>query len=431
MRSQEQRSRPGAPGNEQAAAGGEQVAGGVQVASGVQAAGGVQVVGGVHAAAGGVQVASGELAGGGEPAADRVFAAFAVAVRSAGVPVTLDRSQNFLRAAATAGADNESAVYWAGRATLCSAQDDLDRYDRVFRAWFSGESPRPGATREEARPVQQADLSADDGAEGGDFVQTTALRVSASSTEVLRQRDVAELSSAERAELASLFAALKPRPPQRRSSRRRPSRRGEVDARRTLREQVRRGGEPVTLAHRRRVTRWRRVVILVDVSGSMSPYADSLLRWAHAATAADRQGTEVFTVGTRLTRVTRAMRLRSGDAAVSAAGQAVPDWSGGTRLGESLQAFLNRWGQRGLARGAVVVIMSDGWERGDSALLAEQMQRLSRLAHRVVWVNPHVGKVGYAPVQSGIVAALPFVDDLVAGHSMATFERVLEVIADA
>ncbi len=139
----------------------------------------------------------------------------------------------------------------------------------------------------------------------------------------------------------------------------------------------------------------------------------------------------MFTIGTRLTRVTRAMRLRDGDRALEAAGQAVPDWSGGTRLGEALQAFLDRWGQRGVARGAVVVILSDGWERGDSVQLGEQMRRVQRLAHRVVWVNPHQGKAGYAPVQSGIVAALPFVDSFIAGHSMATFERALEVIADA
>jgi uncharacterized protein with von Willebrand factor type A (vWA) domain len=139
----------------------------------------------------------------------------------------------------------------------------------------------------------------------------------------------------------------------------------------------------------------------------------------------------VFTIGTRLTRVTRAMRIRDGEAAVAAAGDAVPDWSGGTRLGEVMQAFLDRWGQRGVARGAVVVIMSDGWERGDSALLREQMRRLHRLAHRVVWVNPHQGKDGYLPVQGGIVAAMPYIDDFVAGHSMATFEQALEVVARA
>jgi uncharacterized protein len=193
-------------------------------------------------------------------------------------------------------------------------------------------------------------------------------------------------------------------------------------------------GEPTEIAWRRRAKRPRRVVLLVDVSGSMSPYADALLRLAHrfsATAGSTTRPVEVFTVGTRLTRVTRAMRLRDADRAIVAAGETVPDWSGGTRLGETLRIFLDRWGQRGLARGAVVVIFSDGWERGDTALLGEQMRRLHALAHRVVWVNPHVGKDGYQPVQAGIVAALAHVDDFVAGHSMATFAELVEVVGDA
>jgi uncharacterized protein len=169
------------------------------------------------------------------------------------------------------------------------------------------------------------------------------------------------------------------------------------------------------------------------VSGSMSPYADALLRLAHRFShgAGVARSVEVFTLGTRLTRVSRAMRLRDADPAIVAAGETVPDWSGGTRLGETLRIFLDRWGQRGLARGAVVVVFSDGWERGDAALLGEQMRRLHRLAHRVVWVNPHVGRAGYQPVQQGIVAALPYVDDFMAGHSLATFAELVEVVADA
>ena len=170
----------------------------------------------------------------------------------------------------------------------------------------------------------------------------------------------------------------------------------------------------------------------------MSSYADALLRLAHRLShpkvARGTKGVprvEVFTVGTRLTRVTRAMRMRDPERAIVAAGETVPDWSGGTRLGETLRIFLDRWGQRGMARGAVVVVFSDGWERGDAGLLGEQMRRLHAIAHRVVWVNPHVGKDGYLPVQQGIVAALPYVDDLVAGHSLATFADLIEVVADA
>ena len=364
-------------------------------------------------------------------APEEVLASFAVALRSAGVPVTMDRTQAFLGAVAALGADDQSRVYWAGRATLCGCLDDLDRYDQLFLAWFGGQGLAAAKPRESLRRVAQADLGNDSDGDGAGADDQTVLRAAASSAEVLRHRDVADLTPAERAELARLFGTLRPVAPRRSSPRRRPSRRGEIDARRTLREELRHGGEPARLRHRGRSTRARRVVVLVDVSGSMGPYADSLLRWAHVVTGVNRARTEVFTVGTRLTRVTRAMRLRDGDKALAAAGETVPDWSGGTRLGEALQAFLDRWGQRGVARGAVVVILSDGWERGDSVHLGEQMQRLHRLAHKVVWVNPHQGKPGYAPVQGGIVAALPFVDALIAGHSMATFEKALEVVADA
>ena len=191
------------------------------------------------------------------------------------------------------------------------------------------------------------------------------------------------------------------------------------------------GGEVTRLLRRRRAPRPRRVVLLIDVSGSMSPYADALLRFAHAAVRARPASTEVFTIGTRLTRVTRELRLRDPDKALAASGSAIPDWSGGTRLGEVLKAFLDRWGQRGTARGAVVVLCSDGWERGGTELLAEQMVRLRRLAHAVVWVNPHKGRSGYEPLTGGMVAALPSIDHFVSGHSMAAFEELTGVIQHA
>jgi uncharacterized protein with von Willebrand factor type A (vWA) domain len=243
----------------------------------------------------------------------------------------------------------------------------------------------------------------------------------------------------EKARLQALFGGLHPRAPRRTANRRSAWHRGDLDAARTLRRMRARMGEPGPVAWRRRRVRARRVVLLIDVSGSMSAYADALLRLAHTFTHASspnggmlRLGdVEVFTIGTRLTHITRAMRMRDPERAIIAAGQTVPDWSGGTRLGETLKVFLDRWGQRGTARGAVVVVVSDGWERGDTELLAEQMRRLHRLAHRVVWMNPHRGKEGYQPVQQGIVAALPYVDDFVAGHSMATFADLVEVVARA
>jgi uncharacterized protein with von Willebrand factor type A (vWA) domain len=209
------------------------------------------------------------------------------------------------------------------------------------------------------------------------------------------------------------------------------SRKGAVDPRRTVRGMLAAGGEPVRPSRHRPATRPRRVVLLLDVSGSMSPYADALLRFAHVVTRANPVGTETFSLGTRLTRLSRALRARDPELALAAAGHAVPDWAGGTRLGETLQAFLDRWGRRGTARGAVVVIFSDGWERGDPALLAQQMAQLRRLARAVLWVNPHAGAAGYEPVQGGIAAALPYVDRLLAGHSLATLQELLDAVRES
>ena len=358
-----------------------------------------------------------------------MLVAFTRTVRHSGVAVTADRAQAFLRATSFADAGDRRGVFWAGCATLCSSPEDLERYDVAFRAWFSAEGPPVPRGEPATRSVQRASLVPE--ASAGEDGEDQVVRALASANEVLRHRDIAQLSEAERRSLATLFAGLRVDPPRRRSPRRGPSHRGEIDPRRTLREQLRRAGEPGPLSHRRPRTRARRIVLLVDVSGSMEPYADSLLRLGHRMSHAVPGRVEVFTIGTRLTRVTTALRLRDPEAAIRAAGQSVPDWSGGTRLGESIRAFSARWGQRGMARGSVVVIASDGWERGDPRLLGEQVARLQRLAHAVVWMNPHRGKAGYLPVQGGIAAALPYVDHLVAGHSLASFASLLKVVAHA
>jgi uncharacterized protein len=365
---------------------------------------------------------------------DEILLAFARAVRAGGVPVTQDRAHGFLSAAARLGADDPSGVRLAGRATLCAGPDDLVRFDQVFEAFFSARHglprPRPMVRAEPSTQQLPLDDSRGEEVERSDDV----IRAAASPSEVLRHRDVASLTPAEKQRLAAMFATLRPRPPLRRTARHQRWHRGLVDAPRTLRSSLRRMGEPAEIAWRRRAKKPRRVVLLVDISGSMTSYADALLRLAHRLTQGIARGSgrvETFTIGTRVTHVTRAMRLRDPERALVAAGDTVPDWSGGTRLGETLRFFLDRWGQRGMARGAVVVVFSDGWERGDASVLAEQMARLRRIAHRVVWVNPHRGKDGYEAVQAGVLAALPFCDDFVAGHSLATYADLVEVLADA
>jgi uncharacterized protein with von Willebrand factor type A (vWA) domain len=358
--------------------------------------------------------------------ADEVLAAFARAVRAAGVPVTLDRSQAFLRAAAMLGAEEQSGVYWAGRATLCANADELQRYDAVFAAWFSGTAPSLGRARETLLQSRQAPL--DDGQDGGDGERSeVVVRAAASSVDVLRHRDVAELTKAERAHLARLFGTLRPAPPERVSARRRPSHRGEVDGRRTLRGQLRNGGEPSALEFRRRAVCSRRVVVLVDVSGSMGPYADSLLRWAHLVTSVNRSRTEVFTIGTRLTRITHELGIRDPDRALDRAAAAVVDWSGGTRIGVSM-ATLNRVHGRRLGRGSVIVILSDGWDRGDPALLGTEMARLRRSSHRVIWLNPLKASPDYEPLARGMAAALPHTDHFLAGNSLRSLAELADLL---
>jgi hypothetical protein len=259
------------------------------------------------------------------------------------------------------------------------------------------------------------------------------LLAAASAVESLRRKDIAELSPRDKAHLASLYASLRPRQPQRAARRHTRSRRGDIDVRRTLRGMMRTLGEPAPITWHRRRTRPRRVVLLIDVSGSMNLYTESLLRLTHRIVQGVGHGgtVEVFTMGTRLTHVTKAMQHRDPGLALLAAARTIPDWSGGTRLGESLQVFLDRWGQRGTARGAVTVIFSDGWERGSAELLAQQVQRLRRLSHLIVWVSPHRGKPGYLPLQQGVAAVLPYLDRFLAGHSFQAFDDLLDVVAEA
>ncbi len=358
---------------------------------------------------------------------------FAAALRVAGLPCDATRVQAYLAAVGEVDIAEPSQLYWAGRLTLCAEPDDLPRYDDAFAAWFTPDDGRPRrrGTAQRPREVTMAALTAVDAGSGDGDRRTDELKVAASEAEVLRHRDISQLTAAEREHLRELMATLHLAPPLRRSMRLRPRRRGRIDPSRVLAAMRAAGGEPVRLRYRDRTRRPRRVVLLLDISGSMTPYADALLRFAHAVVRAAPMTTEVFTVGTRLTRLSRQLRRRDPQEALSSASRAVPDFAGGTRLGETLRVFLDRWGQRGLARRAVVVLFSDGWERGDAALLGAQVERLRRLAHRVLWVNPHAGRDGYVPVQSGIAAALPHVDRLLAGHSLATLEELLKEVRRA
>ena len=330
-------------------------------------------------------------------------------LRQAGVAAPVGRTVVFAEAVAAVGGTDERAVYWAGRATLVSRPEDIAAYDQVFARYWRGAVVTPALARVEKVTVLMDDVAdGDDPAPEGESepLDGPTLTVRFSAHEVLRHKDFAACSPAELAEAQRLMA----------------------DLRRTVRAALRAGGEPVERRHLEPSRRPRRVVLLCDVSGSMEPYSRALLRFAHAAVVG-RARVEAFALGTRLTRLTRELSSRDPDEALRRAGLAVADWSGGTRLGVGLRRFNDEWGVRGMARGAVVVILSDGWDRGDPDDLAEQMARLQRVAHRVIWVNPLKASPGYEPLARGMAAALPHVDEFVEGHSLASLQVLAEVIA--
>jgi uncharacterized protein len=366
---------------------------------------------------------------------ESLVVAFARVLRQAGLDVPVGSTVTFAEALGELGAAEEASVYWAGRATMVRRPEDIPTYDRAFKVFWKQASPSGlGPT---VHDVQHLTLLLDadeepDAAAAPDAVEIKGpvLHVRYSPHEVLRHKDFAAYTHAELDEARRLMADLRLAGALRRSRRLRPVRHdhGRPDLRRTMRRTMRAGGEPVRWSRLAPSTRPRRVVLLCDVSGSMEPYARALMRFAHAAVVG-RARVEAFALGTRLTRLTRELSSRDPDAALRQAAEAVTDWSGGTRLGEGLQRFNDRWGCRGMARGAVVVILSDGWDRGDPSVLGEQMARLSRVAHKVVWVNPLKATPGYAPLTRGMAAALPYVDEFVEGHSLASLEQLAEVIS--
>jgi uncharacterized protein with von Willebrand factor type A (vWA) domain len=336
---------------------------------------------------------------------------FGRALRAQGVAVGTGRIATFCRAAALLSPDD---LYWAGRATLVARGHDIPVYDRVFREFFGP----PPKTDDRARSRVHI--------EGAIAEQARGL---ASPVELLREKSFARCSAEELAQLAELMGRVHLAVPLRRSRRLTPARGGAPDLRRTLRRSFRTGGEPLERAWRTRRKRRRRLVLLLDVSGSMADYSRALVLFAHAALRADRRF-EAFCFGTRLTRVTRALAGSDVTEALERAAAEVVDWEGGTRIGESLKRFLDDFGHGGMARGAVVVVCSDGLDVGDPELLREQMARLSRLAHRIVWVNPLKGDPAYEPLARGMKAALPYVDVFTSGHNLVSLEGLGEPLAE-
>jgi uncharacterized protein with von Willebrand factor type A (vWA) domain len=327
--------------------------------------------------------------------------------------------------------------------------EDIGPFDVAFDDWFRGlpgsvagprieltiPTPRDPGERGVAQPPDDLEVAL--GTTAAEWHPTVeepgtgeeaSIRIVASPVEVLRRRSFAELSEVELERVARLIRRLAVGAPAHRTRRTRPAAAGpRFDLRRTLRRSLRTHGEPFDRAWRARTSRKRPLVLILDVSGSMSPYSRALVQFGYAAMAAGRR-VEVFVFGTRLTRVTRTLRRRDPRAALREIGTQVEDWAGGTRIGESLKALLDGWSQRAALRGAVVVLCSDGLERGDPELLRSQMAGLHRLSHRLVWVNPLKESPRYEPLARGMAAALPSVDVFVSGHNVESLEELGRVL---
>ncbi len=376
-------------------------------------------------------------------------------LHDAGVPMTPERPSDFARALTLVAPITRRRLYWTARSVFVSEQSHAEAFDGVFFSIFGdpatvdgddpvdaqtvaappderpksdhktspGESPQrdPRASVASSPPAASAEDE-----EGSEVDVPLAM---ASDEELLAGKSFDALDVHELAQLYRLMSRLELATPLRRTRRHEQARHGrQIDMRRTLRGSLRTGGDPIRLARRRRRIAPRRLVMLCDISGSMEPYARAYLQFLTCAVGSGPRA-EAFVFATRLTRLTRALASRHPERSIQRAATAAPDWSSGTRIGDALKAFNDRHGRRGMARGAVVVILSDGWERGDPTVVGREMERLARLAHRIVWVNPRVGASAFSVQAGGMVSALPHCDALVSGHSFQALGEVIEAIA--
>jgi uncharacterized protein with von Willebrand factor type A (vWA) domain len=425
------------------------------------------------------------------PSADyaALAAVLAAALRSAGLPAGPDRAERLAGALTVMRATTLTELHACALATMVSGPAQVDIFERVFNELFgagAGAARRPGPTAPQQNMVAEsaeragandADGDGDDPRAGDDELPADlpglddalaaaesaesagdadsdsdegvpAVRRVASMTERLRERDFAQLSPSELAQLATLMRQLVIAVPPRRTRRYRPRKDGaRLDMRRTMRQAIRTGGEPMRIARRAVRVRQRRLVVLCDISGSMEPYARAILQLMYVASRssaasggggagfsgptrdAARPRTEVFTFATRLTRLTPYLAAATPETMLARAGEAAPDWAGGTRIGAALRDFNDRYGARGMARGAVVLIISDGWETGDPALVGAQMARLHRFAYRIVWANPRTQSDRYRPEVGGMAAAWPYCDAVVSAHNFESLDDLLAALS--
>jgi len=362
-----------------------------------------------------------------------MLVAFGHELRSAGLAVGAGDLMTYCAAMSHLDPSDLVDLYWGGRTVLVTKRDNLGAYDRAFRRFFLGaddpvaELPQlKAAVAGQTQAVLEIPATEPGIDEQG---EEAMLGLMASDAEVLRHKSFVACTPGELAALRRIMARIRLTPPRRRTRRTTPASRGTApDLRRTVRESMRMHGEPAEIYWRRRKVRLRPLILILDVSGSMADYSRNLLQFAYSAKRAATK-VEVFCFGTRLTRVTRAIDRRKPDEALELAARAVFDWEGGTRIGASLDAFVRDWGRRGLCRGGIVVICSDGLDRGDPSMLSCAMERLSRLSYRIVWLNPHKGAdPKFRPSTLGMMVAAPHIDLLLSGHDLGSLEELAALL---
>ncbi|MGH3549302.1 MAG: vWA domain-containing protein [Pseudonocardiaceae bacterium] len=358
-----------------------------------------------------------------------VLVDFGRALRSKGLAVGSGDILTYCAAMAPLDPTDLVDLYWAGRTTMVLRREDLPVYDEVFKSFFlASDAPIQQMLKVKAQSAAEAEAAFEVPAtepSGKEKDEEVLLGLMASNTETLKHRSFGECTEAELAAIRRIMARIKFTPPKRRTRRTKTATDGrKPDMRRTIRESLRTNGEMVDLYWRRRRVRLRPLVLILDVSGSMSDYSRALLQFAYSAKRAS-QKVEVFCFGTRLSQVTKPLQTRKPDEALERAAKLVVDWEGGTRIGESIDLFVRKWGRRGMCRGGVVVICSDGLDRGDPELLSDSMERLSRLCHNIVWMNPHKGNnADYQPQTVGMMAAAPHIDVILSGHDLSSLEEL-------
>jgi uncharacterized protein len=391
-----------------------------------------------------------------DPGLPEISSAFGHHLHAAGISVTPERSSRFAKSIALVEPRTIDNLYWVARATFLTSHDQIPTFNRIFSHYFqgmfslgdlreaeevsprstasSGSSERPpheSPNNSDGQSAPQA-TSATPGESAGHEVDSDNVSALAavSEKERINDRPFSALTEEELELIAKLVAQLAVVPPSRVGNRRKRHKRGEEwDIRATLRKAHRTGGDPIHRVLRRKDQRPRKIVLLADVSGSMEPYARVYLHFMRGAVRTI--DAEAFVFATQLSHITRSLRMGQVDIAYEKTAEVATDWSGGTRIAGSIQEFINSFGRRGMARGSVVVIVSDGWETGDPSELARTMQQLSLLAHHIIWVNPRKASVDYQPLVGGMAAALPYIDTFLSGHSLAALDQVMQAIRGA